>query len=86
MGRRAKGKRMSELILQPIACSRPFRPLEQLSENIQVWTEKRVCPSAVVTALGYLADRDLKPFEERDIVNWMQDGAIGRTPIEGEQV
>lgn len=75
---------MSGLVLQRLEVDEYYRPLELLSEHIHEWAEREVTPMAVVRALGYLAGRELKPFEERDTIAWMNDGIIGRNRSQGE--
>jgi hypothetical protein len=75
---------MDGLILKRIESARIFHPLQELGSHIAEWYERDISPDAVVIALGSLAGRDLKPFEERDARVWLGAGIIGRNQPPGD--
>lgn len=75
---------MSRLILQHIETQPIYQPLQLFSEHLHEWHELRITPNAVVAALGNMAGRELKPFEQRDAIDWLEVGIIGRIARQGE--
>lgn len=73
------------VILQEISYTNSPYALASLPENITVWAERRVSPSAIVTALGHIAGRCLNKAESRNATAWIEEETARYQVERGEQ-